>query len=108
MSRIEQVNSLLHQELAALVIQYVPLRGGLVTVTHVDCSPDFHDAIVHVSVLPEKFAGTVLRQLRQKSGIFADHLRSRIKMRRLPSFRWELDTTESEAATLEEIFQNLK
>lgn len=108
MSRIEQVNSLLQQELAGMIVQYVPLRGGLITVTGVNCSPDLHDAIVYVSVLPEKFAGTVLRQLRQKSGLFASHLRTRIKMKRLPSFRWELDTTESKAADLEEVFHQLQ
>ncbi len=107
MARMEQVNALLQQELAFLITQYVPLKGGLVTVVWVDCTHDLREATVAVSVLPEKFAGTVLGQLRKKSGIFASHLRKRIKMKRLPSFRWQLDTTESNAAVLEDIFQSL-
>jgi ribosome-binding factor A len=107
MARMEQVNTLLQQELAFLVTQYIPLKGGLITVVWVDCSRDLREATVAVSVLPEKFAGTVLEQLRKKTGTFIPHLRKRIKMKRIPSFHWKLDTTESNAAKLEDIFQSL-
>ncbi|HRH32617.1 MAG TPA: ribosome-binding factor A [bacterium] len=107
MSRMEQVNATLQQELAFLVAEHIHLKGGLVTIVWVDCTRDLREATIAVSVLPEKFAGTVLGQLRQKSGIFASQLRKRIRMKRLPSFRWELDTTESNAAVLEDIFQTL-
>ncbi len=107
MSRMDQVNATLQQELAFLVAEYIHIKGGLVTIVWVDCTRDLREATVGVSVLPEKFAGTVLGQLRQKSGIFASHLRKRIKMKRLPSFNWSLDTTESNAAVLEDIFKTL-
>jgi len=107
MSRLDQVNSLLQQELALLISHHIPLEGGLVTVTHVDCSPDLRFANIFVSVLPEKFAGTVLSGLRKKSGFLAQHLRPRLKMKRMPSFNWKLDTTETKAAEIDELFSLL-
>lgn len=107
MPRIDQVNSVLQHELAALIPQYVPLEGGLVTVVDVSCTADLRWANVYISVLPEKYAGTILKQLRKNSGRFAAELRKRIKMRRLPTFNWLNDMTESKAAELDEVFKEL-
>ncbi len=107
MPRIEQVNSLLQKEIAELIFQEIPVRGGLVTVVYVDCSPDLREANIAVSVLPEKLTGTVLRQLRQKSVSFSKLLHRRLKLRRIPSLRWKIDTTERQAAELEKVFQHL-
>lgn len=107
MSRVDQLNSLLQQELASLISFYIPLKGGLVTVTHVRCSPDLREVRIGISVLPEKFVGSVLRELRKHNHAFSEQLRKRLKLRRIPSFRWEFDNTESEAAKLDEIFQAL-
>ncbi len=108
MPRMEQVNSVLQRELAQLLPQLLPLDGGLVTITRVDCSPDLHFATISVSVLPEKYNGTVLGKLRKISGQLASALRKRIVMRRLPSLHWKLDTTESEAAEIDEVFRQLE
>lgn len=108
MSRVEQLNSLLQQELASLISQYIPIQGGLVTVTHVRCSPDLREVRVGISVLPEKFSGSTLRELKKHNHAFSEQLRKRLKIRRIPYFRWEIDMTESEAAKLDEIFQVLQ
>lgn len=107
MSRIEQVNSLLQQQIAVFISEEIMVRGGLVTVVYVDCSPDLREAIVAVSVLPERLTGTVLRQLRRKSSSLTKVLRSRLTLRHIPALHWKLDTTEREAADLEEVFQHL-
>ncbi len=108
MSRMEQVNSVLQRELAVMLPQLLPLDGGLVTITRVDCSPDLHFATISVSVLPEKYNGTVLTKLRKISGQLASGLRKRVVLRRLPSLHWKLDSTESEASEIDEIFKKLE
>lgn len=108
MSRVDQLNSLFQQELAKLISQTLPIEGGLITVTYVQCSPDLHNATVGISVLPDKYFGSTLRNLKKHSRFFSTELRKRLKIRRTPVFYWKLDMTEREAAKLDEIFQELE
>jgi len=106
--RIEQLNEQLREELANLIVKEVPLQNGLITVSQVKCSPDLKYARIGVSVLPEKYAGTALAGLRRRSSNFSQSLRRKLKIRQIPHFNWTLDTTESKAAELEEIFKQIK
>lgn len=107
MSRVQQVNALLQQELATAISQEAPLRGGLITVMRVDCSPDLREADVFVSVLPEKFSGTVLENLRKKTSQLVQMVGRRVRLKRMPTIMWKLDTTEREAAQLETLFEEM-
>ncbi len=107
MARLDQVNALLSQELALLLPQYIAVRGGLVTITGVRCTADLRWANVYVSILPEKFAGTVLGKLRRQSGQITKQLQKRVKIRRIPKFNWLNDATESKAAEIDEVFKHL-
>lgn len=108
MSRIEQVNELIKRELADLINKEICFESGLVTVSFVDCSPDCKDAKVGVSVLPINLAGTALKSLRRKSGVFAQILRKRTRLRRVPHFSWEIDNTEEEAGKIEDLLEQIK
>ncbi len=107
MSRIEQVDSVLLHELGMLLPHFISVRGGLVTITGVSCTADLRWANVYVSILPEKFAGTVLGKLRRQSAEIAKQLQKRVKIRRIPKFNWLNDATESKAAELDEVFKHL-
>ena len=100
--RIEQVNELLRSELAVLVSREIPLDNGLVTVSYVDCSPDLRYAKVGISVLPENVTGTALGRLKNAGGSFNRELGKKLKMRRIPRFRWVIDERERNAAKIEE------
>ncbi|MDO8593228.1 MAG: ribosome-binding factor A [bacterium] len=106
--RIEQLNEQLKYELANLIVREAPLNGGLITVSHVECSPDLKYARVGVSILPEKYAGTALASLRKHSRAFSQSLRRKLSIRQIPRFNWALDTTESRAAEIEEVFKRIK
>jgi len=106
--RIEQLNEQLKSELANLIVKEVPLKNGLITVSYVICSPDLKYARVAVSVLPEKFAGTALSQLRKHSSTFSQSLRQKLKIRQIPRFNWVLDTTEIKAAEIEKVFKEIE
>jgi len=105
--RIEQLNEQLKNELANLIVRELPLENGLITVSHVECSPDLKYAKVEVSVLPEKYAGTALTALRRQSSSFSQLLRKKLKIRQIPRFNWVLDTTESRAAEIEETIKKI-
>lgn len=108
MSKPEQINELIKRELADAISKESCLENGLITISFVECSPDFNFAKVGISVLPHNLAGTALRSLRQKTGIFAQALRKNTRLRRIPRFQWEIDDTESRASVIEKLIEQIK
>jgi ribosome-binding factor A len=107
MSRIDQINSLLLNELADLVNKEGILPDGLITITRIKTSPDLRYAKVSVSVLPDNQTGTALKNLRQKSSFFSGILKKKLKLKFIPKFSWEFDPTEKEAAKIDELINRL-
>ncbi|MEA3449512.1 MAG: ribosome-binding factor A [Patescibacteria group bacterium] len=107
MSRMEQVNAMLQAELAQLINECVEFRDGLITITRVKCSPNLKEATVFVSVLPENKYGSALKALRKSDYNFSKYLKKRIKMKYIPRFNWQIDSTEKEADELEKIIINM-
>ncbi len=108
MSRVDQINELLHQELAKLISKEVEAPNFMITISYVDCSPDFKSAKIGISVLPEKFSGTALEKLRSHSPQFINNLNKKLKLKSIPRLNWLIDTTEKEAREIEEILDKIK
>lgn len=108
MSRIEQINELLKSELANFITREVTLENCLITISYVDCSSDFKNAKIGVSVLPEKFSGTALKKLRNCSGLFAKRLGSKLRFRKIPRLNWIIDLTERKAAEIDKLLNEIK
>lgn len=106
--RIEQLNEQLKNELANLIIKEVALNNGLITVCFVNCSTDLKHAKIAISVLPGKFGPSVLKKMRKLSGYFSRTLRGKLKIRQIPKFHWQLDTTESRAAEIEKVIKQIQ
>lgn len=108
MSRIDQVNELLKAELASLINREITIENSLVTISYVDCSPDLSSAKIGISVLPEKYFGTVLEQLRKSSSQFTSILKKKLSLKTIPKFNWVIDKTEKEARSIEEVLEQIK
>ncbi len=106
--RIEQVNELLRGELARLISHEIQLPGGLITVCYVDCSPDFKEAKVGISVLPDNLSKTALQKLEKRSSHFCQILKKKLNFKYIPRFIWLIDETEKSAAEIEEILKQIK
>ncbi|MFA5754449.1 MAG: ribosome-binding factor A [Patescibacteria group bacterium] len=107
MAKIDRINELILEELAAAVSREVGLANALITITYVECSPDLATAKVGFSVIPDHLAGTALRKLVAATGQLVPILRRRIKLRKLPHLIWEFDATEKEASKIEQIIADL-
>lgn len=108
MGRVEQLNELLHQNLAEIVNQEINLENGLITVCRVDCSPDLENSKIYISVLPDNLAGTALERLRNHSGAIARILAKKIRMKKVPRLKWVFDPTEKKAADIEKLLEDIK
>lgn len=104
MSKIAQVNELLHRELAVIINQELEWPDALITIIYVDCSADLQTARIGISVLPDKLAGTALKKLKAASGRFAKIISQNTRLRKAPKLWWEFDDTERRAAALDEVF----
>jgi len=108
MANIERINELLLEELAQAVNREVMLENGLITITSVHCSPDFQQAKIGFSVLPDNLAGTALRRLSAATSQLVAVLKQRTRLRKIPHLIWEFDATEKEAAKIERLIAGIE
>ena len=107
-NRILQINELLREELAILVSREIYLPDGLITVTKVKCSPDLKNAFARISVLPENFSGSALRELKSHNTFFTKELRKKLNLRKIPHLKWEIDSQERHAFEIDKTFAKIK
>ena len=69
-------------------------RQSLITVTHADISPDFANAMIYVSVLPENSEKQALDFLKRNRRDFRDWIAHELRLKRLPTFDFALDVGE--------------
>jgi len=101
--RTERVNDLIREELSDLLLREVrdPRMGGLISITHVDVTPDLFNARVHVSVMADAAQqAETLRALNAAASFFHRELKQRLQMRRIPFLSFRLDTSIAEGASV--------
>lgn len=98
-----QVESLLRRTLAVVLTQKLsdPRIEGMISITKVTVSPDFHDAFVYVSVLPEKHESKTLAALRHASRYIHRLVADEVTMGSVPQLDFRIDhALKKEAAVL--------
>jgi ribosome-binding factor A len=101
--RTERVNDLIRDELSDLMLREVrdPRLGGLISITHVEVTPDLFNARVFVSVMGSQGEQTeALRALNAAASFFHRELKARLQMRRVPFLVFRLDTSIAEGAEM--------
>lgn len=91
--RARRVGELLQRELAQLIQEELnDPRVGLVTVSHVEVSPDLRQAKVYVTILAEeKNIQEQLKILNKAAGFLQHGLSQRVKLRSIPRLRFVYD-----------------
>lgn len=107
--RVAQVNSTIQAQLSILIrreIEFPP--AAVVTVTGVESSDDLSLVRVYVSTFPPAQEKEVIQILVRAKHHLVDALLRRIRMRKVPEFRFLSDTTEERAQHMEELLDTLK
>ncbi|MGE0269169.1 MAG: 30S ribosome-binding factor RbfA [Candidatus Omnitrophota bacterium] len=109
MGRMEKVNNQMRREISTIIHQELgDPRMSLITVTHVDVSPDLKNAKVYFSVLGDanniKDAGLVLNNAR---GLIRHMVSQRVQIRHTPEIHFIYDQSVSINAKIEETIKEI-
>ena len=106
--RLEQVSSLLQQDVAAIIRRELEFSAGVIVgIARVVLGPDLKFARIYVSVLPESEAEAVLKQLHNNRTAIQKQLVANLSMKFTPKISFSLDDTESQASRIESLIDSL-
>ena len=107
--RLEQVSELIRQEVAILLLTEVEFpKDCLVTIIKVTVSKDLRHAKVFISVMPTKYIGKALNNLKKNVGHLQYLLNKKLTMKPLPRLAFGIDQTEAQAADLDALLDQIK
>ena len=102
--RLLRVNELLKRELSALLVR----ENLLVTVNHVDVTPDLKSAHVYVSVLGSEGRKDVLPKLEANRAALQADLSKHVVLKYTPHLVFHLDDSIERGARVLEILQEIE
>lgn len=80
--------------LAAEFLQRESNRQTLITVTRADISPDFAQATIYFTVLPQEAEEQALAFIKRQRTDFRTFVKKRMSLKKLPFFDFAIDTGE--------------
>jgi ribosome-binding factor A len=99
--RTERVNDLIRDELSEMLLREMndPRLSGLISITHVEVSPDLANARVFVSVMAgAEEQKQAMKALEAAGGFMHRELKKRLTIRKVPFLSFKLDTSIAEGA----------
>ena len=107
-NRIEKVNSLLEHEISKIIARDFGFTGSLVTLTHVDTSPNLIQTKAYISALPEEKTDHVIDVLNKGVYDVQKKINKMVNMRPVPKIVFVRDKEIAGAARVEELLEQLK
>ncbi len=92
-NRIGRINEEIQKELASLIrnLKDPRVQDTMISITHVETTPDLRYAKVYVSFLQEDRAKDALKGLQSAGGYLRRELGSALNLRYTPQLTWALD-----------------
>lgn len=106
-NRIGRVNEEIQKELSASfrTLKDPRVQGGMVTITHVDTTPDLRYARVYVSVLDKTQEKDVIKGLKSAGGFLRRALGSALRLRYTPELQFVADDSIEYGAHILELLR---
>ena len=109
MSRIEQINELIKQEVAKIILEEFEFDPGMmVTVMSVETSDNLEAASIWISVFPEGKIGSALEVLNKRIGEIQKILNRKLALRFVPRIQFKIDKSEKYASEIGELFKEIE
>ena len=109
-NRIGRINEEIQKELASLLrnLKDPRVQDTMISITHVETTPDLRYAKVYVSFLQEDRAEGALKGLKSAGGYLRRELGSALKLRYTPELVWELDDSITYGAKMLKLINSLE
>ena len=109
-NRIGRINEEIQKELASLLrnLKDPRVQGTMISITHVETTPDLRYAKVYASFLQEEKAADALKGLKSASGYLRRELGSALKLRYTPELVWALDDSITYGAKMLKLINSLE
>ena len=109
-NRIGRINEEIQKELAALIpnLKDPRVQDTMISVTHVETTPDLRYAKVYVSFLQEDRANDALKGLKSAGGYLRRELGARLQLRYTPELTWALDDSITYGAKMLALINSLE
>ena len=108
-NRIGRINEEIQKELASLLLSVKDPRvqDTMISITHVETTPDLRYAKVYVSFLQEDRAADALKGLKSAGGWLRRQLGSALQLRYTPELVWALDDSITYGAKMLDLINSL-
>ena len=107
-NRIGRINEEIQRELADLMrsLKDPRLQSGLLTITHVDTTPDLRYSRIFVSALDKSQEQEMMKGLKSAAGYLRRELGSALKLRYTPELQFVADDSIQQGAHILEMLRN--
>ena len=109
-NRIGRINEEIQKELASLLrnLKDPRVQATMISITHVETTPDLRYAKVYASFLDENKADDALKGLKSASGYLRRELGAALKLRYTPELVWALDDSITYGAKMLKLIHSLE
>lgn len=109
-NRIGRINEEIQKELASLIrnLKDPRVQDTMISITHVETTPDLRYAKVYASFLQEEKAGEALKGLKSASGYLRRELGRALQLRYTPELVWTLDDSITYGAKMMKLINSLE
>ena len=109
-NRIGRINEEIQKERAALIrtLKDPRVQDTMISITHVETTPDLRYAKVYASFLQEDQAADALKGLRSASGYLRRELGRALQLRYTPELQWALDDSITYGAKMLKLINSLE
>ena len=109
-NRIGRINEEVQKELASLIrnLKDPRVQDTMISITHVETTPDLRYAKVYASFLQEEKAKDALKGLKSASGYLRREIGNRLNLRYTPELIFELDPSLIRGAHISKLLNDLE
>ena len=109
-NRIGRINEEIQKELASLIrnLKDPRVQDTMISITHVETTPDLRYAKVYVSFLQEDRAADALKGLKSAGGYLRRELGRALQLRYTPELTWALDDSITYGAKMLKLINSLE
>ena len=106
--RLLRVNEIVKRELSTIIGREINFVDTLVTVNHVDVTPDLRNAHVYVSMIGKGSAQAAMQQLEEHRTVLQSELSKHVVLKYTPHLVFHLDHSVERGTRIFQILQEIE